>query len=154
MSDKNPYSPLQEKILQWVVRIATPLNVFIYRLSGGRLGNRVAGVPVLLLTTTGRKSGQLRTVALIFLEQPEGPIVVASKGGSATHPAWYLNLRDNPDVTVELGNQSYQATARQLDPDETKTLWPQLDQLYAGYESYRGRTDRTFPVIRLEPKPG
>jgi deazaflavin-dependent oxidoreductase (nitroreductase family) len=123
----------------------------IFRASKGRLGGKMGKAPVLLLTTTGRKSGQPRTSPLFF--QPDGDrlVIIASNGGSSRHPSWYLNLLANPDVTVELEGQSRQMRVRTASDDERARLWPAMQAVYKGYDGYQRKTERHIPLVILEP---
>jgi deazaflavin-dependent oxidoreductase (nitroreductase family) len=113
------------------------------KLTGGRLGWTAGGMPSLELTTTGRKSGDPRTVMLT------SPLQL---GGNDQHPAWYLNLVANPKVTVRYQGGSRQAmVARTVTDAERADLWPQITQRYRGYAGYQDKTDRTIPVVVLEP---
>jgi deazaflavin-dependent oxidoreductase (nitroreductase family) len=124
----------------------------LLKVSGGRLGWRAGGMPVLELTTTGRKSGQPRTVMLTSPVQEGGAIViVASRGGDDHHPAWFLNLRDRPDVEVAFAGKPKQAMrARVATPQERAALWPRVAAKYKGYASYQTKTDREIPLVMLE----
>jgi F420H(2)-dependent quinone reductase len=135
-------------------RAVTKLHSFIYHATNGRVGGRMAGGRVLLLTTTGRKSGRERTVPLLYLRDGEDMVVVASNGGTASHPAWWLNLMTNPEATVEVGGRKVRVWAEEAGPEETKRLWPELVEMYGGYEAYRRRTDREIPVVFLHPVNG
>lgn len=123
------------------------------KLSGGRFGWDVANMPVLELTTTGRKSGRPRTVLLTSpLRDGDAIVVVASRGGDDHHPAWLVNLRANPDVEVAIGRQPKRPMrARIADPDERARLWPQVVAKYKGYGDYQAKTDREIPLVLLEP---
>ena len=133
-------------------RAATRLHNSLYRATGGRIGGSVPGSgPVLLLTTNGRKTGRERTVPLLYLRDGEDIVLVASNGGTATHPAWWLNLEANPVATVEVGDRRLRVRAREADPEEKKRLWPRLVQMYGAYEDYQRKTDREIPVILLQP---
>jgi deazaflavin-dependent oxidoreductase (nitroreductase family) len=132
-------------------RAATKLHTFVYRATNGWLGGRIVGAPVLLLTTTGRRSGAERTVPLLYLEDGENLVVVASNGGTAGHPAWRSNLRANPEATVEIRGRKLRVRAEEAATEEKERLWPRLVAMYGPYESYRGRTDRGIPVIILRP---
>jgi deazaflavin-dependent oxidoreductase (nitroreductase family) len=127
----------------------------VLKISGGRLGWYVANMPVLELTTTGRKSGRPRTVVLTSpVRDGDAIVVVASRGGDNHHPAWFLNLRDNPDVDVVLGREPKRPMrARIADPSERARLWPQVVARYKGYGDYQTRTDREIPLVLLEPRP-
>jgi deazaflavin-dependent oxidoreductase (nitroreductase family) len=123
-----------------------------YVASGGEQGHEWRpGVPTLLLTTTGRKSGQRRRTALIYGRDGDAYLVVASNGGSAGHPAWYLNLSADPAVTVQVKDEVFQARARTADPQERARLWPQLAKTWPAYDDYQRHTDREIPVVVLEP---
>ena len=125
----------------------------VLAVSGGRLGWRAGGMPVVRLTTTGRKSGQRRTVMLTSpLQQGDGIVIVASRGGDDHHPAWFLNLQDHPDVEVAVGGQPKQRMrARIANPQERAAMWPQVTAKYKGYANYQTKTDREIPLVLLEP---
>lgn len=143
----------QERVGNVVIKIMSAANTWLYRISRGRLGGRfLYGAPVLLLVTRGRRSGTPRTAPLLYLEDGDRLVVVASKGGMSHHPKWYLNLEANPDVEVELGAERRPMTARRASPDEKAALWPRLVSMYPPYESYQARTDREIPVVVLEPR--
>jgi deazaflavin-dependent oxidoreductase (nitroreductase family) len=131
--------------------VATKLHTFVYRVTGGRLGGRMVGAPVLLLTTTGRKTGKQRTSPLLYLEDGEDLVIVASNGGAPRHPTWWLNLRADPEASVEIGNRKLRVRAEEASPEEKERLWTRLVAMYGPYESYRRRTDRDIPVVILRP---
>ena len=134
------------------LRLASALNVLVYRLSSGQfLGRFPSGAPVCLLTTKGRKSGQPRTVPLLYLEDGNDLIVVASQGGRPQHPGWYLNLEADPSGEVEVGRKRIPVAARRVSEDEKSELWPCLVKIYPPYEEYQRRTARLIPVVRLSP---
>ncbi len=123
----------------------------VMKVSGGRFGWKAASMPVLKLTTTGRKSGQPRTVMLTSPQHSDDAIlVVASKGGNDHHPAWFLNLRDNPQVEVETKGHKRTMTARILSSEERSELWPSVVAAYKGYAGYQDGTDREIPLVMLE----
>jgi deazaflavin-dependent oxidoreductase (nitroreductase family) len=126
----------------------------VMKLSGGRLGWDVANMPVLELTTTGRKTGRPHTVVLTSpVRDGDAIVVVASRGGDNHHPAWFLNLRDDPDVDVAIGREPKRSMrARVAGPDERDRLWPQVVARYKGYGDYQTRTDREIPLVLLEPR--
>ncbi|HEU5008903.1 MAG TPA: nitroreductase family deazaflavin-dependent oxidoreductase [Jatrophihabitantaceae bacterium] len=141
-----------------IIKAMSVAHTWLYRHTGGRLGKKWHvgsalrnGVPVCLLTTTGRKSGQPRTVPLLHMADGENVILVASQGGLPTNPAWYHNLRANPDVTVQLGRTTRRMRARTADAAERARLWPRLLEVYADYASYQTWTDREIPVVICEP---
>jgi deazaflavin-dependent oxidoreductase (nitroreductase family) len=134
------------------------LNRRLYRATGGRLGGKWrvgAGfrkpVPICLVTTIGRKSGQPRTVPLCYLRRDEDIVLVASQGGLPTNPQWFYNLQANPAVQIEIGKQRRAYQARTATGDERAQLWPQLVDMYADYDSYQAWTDRQIPVVICEP---
>ena len=129
------------------------LNRMAQRLSGGRIGWALRGMPVLELTTTGRKSGQKRTTLLTSpLQVGESYIVVASRGGDDTHPAWFLNLRDDPRVTVGVeGRPAQPMTARVATAAERAELWPRVTAGHPNYAAYQERTRREIPLVFLTP---
>lgn len=121
-----------------------------FRANGGKVGGLWEGRPLLLLTTTGAKSGQRRTSPVMYLRDGDRLIVFASKGGAPTHPDWYHNLLAHPDVTVEVGNETYEATATPLSREERDRLYARQAQLYPQFGEYQARTSRTIPVVALE----
>jgi F420H(2)-dependent quinone reductase len=131
------------------VRLLGGLHARIYRLTGGRLVGRVGKAPILLLTTTGRRSGLQRTSPLLYLRDGERLAIVASFGGSPTHPAWYLNVTSSPQVEVQVGRDRFPATARTATPDERERLWPTFVSVYAGYARYQQKTTRQIPIVLL-----
>jgi F420H(2)-dependent quinone reductase len=128
----------------------TQAQVRAYRLSGGRLAGTYQGSPVLLLDHVGRRSGKKRTSPLIYARDGDDLVVVASKGGSHKDPLWWLNLKEHPETTVQVGSEKRAVVARQATPEEKKRLWPALTAIYAPYESYQQRSRRDIPVIVLE----
>ena len=143
----------EEKIGSVAVRLMSGANTWIFRASGGRLGNRFfGGAPVLLLTTIGRRSGKPRTAPLIYLEDGDVVVLVASKGGMSHHPTWYLNLVANPDVEVQIGSDVRKLRARTASDEEKTKLWPRLNAVYSHYDEYQARTDRNIPVVICEPR--
>jgi len=125
----------------------------LLKISGGRFGWEAAKMPVLELTTTGRKSGQARSVMLTSpLQEGTTIVVVASRGGDDNHPAWFLNLRDNPDVQVSYkGAPKQRMRARVADRDERARMWPLVVGEYKNYGAYQTKTTREIPLVLLEP---
>jgi deazaflavin-dependent oxidoreductase (nitroreductase family) len=142
-----PPGTLRHKLVNAMINA----NVAVYRLSGGRLGNKVKGAPVLLLDHVGRKSGKHRTAPLLYLLDGDNVVIVASRGGSEAMPAWWFNLKANPTTTIQIGKQRRQVTARQATPDEKAALWPRLVEMYPDYAVYQSRTAREIPVVILTP---
>jgi proline iminopeptidase len=108
------------------------------------------GAPTLILTTVGRKSGEQRQNALIYGMAGDHPMVVASRGGTPQHPAWYLNLREHPDVQVQIRGDRFSARARDATPEERPDLWRQMAEIWPDYDNYQRRTDREIPIVILE----
>ena len=123
-----------------------------YTESGGEQGHEWRGVPTLLLTVRGRKSGVWRRTALIYGRDADNYVVVASKGGDPKHPLWYLNLLDNPDVGLQVGADTLTARARVAEGDERTRLWERMAQIWPDYNAYQTRTDRQIPIVVLEPQ--
>jgi len=123
------------------------------KLTGNRLGASVGGMPSLELTTTGRKSGKPRSVMLTSpLQEGQSYVVVASRGGDDIHPAWFLNLRENPDVEVRLIGKARQPMHARVATDEERArMWPLIAGKYRNYAGYQRRTDREIPLVLLEP---
>jgi deazaflavin-dependent oxidoreductase (nitroreductase family) len=141
-----------------IIKAMSKLNVAVYRWTGGLLGSkwRVGaafpwGVPVLLLTTTGRKSGQPRTAPLLFIADGQNVIVVGSQGGLPKDPLWYKNLQANPECEVQIKRRKTKMRARTAEGEERARLWPKLVAHYADFASYETWTDRVLPVVVLEP---
>ncbi|EFV14662.2 deazaflavin-dependent nitroreductase [Segniliparus rugosus ATCC BAA-974] len=128
----------------------------LLKVSGGKLGKQFGPMPVVELTTTGKKSGQPRTVLLTSPVQEAGKwLVVASRGGDPKHPAWYTNLVANPDVTYTVvGQAPTKAVATTVSAEERERLWPLVVKAYRGYEGYQKRTARVIPLVWLQPVAG
>ncbi len=145
-----PWTPTQERLGSIAGRIMTALNVWVFRLTGGRLGGAFpGGAPVCLVTAKGKRSGASRTVALLYLPNGDDLVLVASKGGMSHHPAWYHNMMANPDVEVEIRGTTRRMRARQATDAEKAALWPRLVAMYRDYDTYQARTTRNIPVVIL-----
>lgn len=156
MTTQRP-SGLDSKYTVDIIKWMSKTNVKLYRATGGRLGGkwRVGsafpwGIPVCLLTTTGRKSGQPRVSPLLFLEDGGRVILVASQGGLPKNPMWYLNIRANPEVTIQIKSRIRTMRARVATDEERAELWPRLVDMYADFDNYRSWTDRQIPVVICE----
>lgn len=133
------------------MRQGMKVAVWLYRLTGGAIGGKMKGSPVLLLSTTGRKSGQTRTRPLVYQRDGERIVVIASFAGSDKHPAWFVNLRSTPKAVVELGRERIEVTASEAEGAERERLWAMMATAYPDYNTYLTRTSRTIPVVVLEP---
>ncbi|RMF24988.1 MAG: nitroreductase family deazaflavin-dependent oxidoreductase [Deltaproteobacteria bacterium] len=156
MSEKKaprPYTPAEEKFGNIVIKWMSRANTWIYRATKGRVwGKWLHGAPVMLLTTIGRKSGQPRTVPLLYLRDGDDIVCVASKGGMSKHPLWYRNLEANPDCEVEIGGERMSMRARRASDEEKAALWPRLVAMYKDFDDYQARTERNIPVLILSPR--
>ncbi len=131
------------------------VHTFLYRRTGGRIGQNVPGVgaPMLLLDHVGAKSGTERTSPLLYIEDGDDLVIVASKGGYPKHPAWYHNLMANPDTTVQVGSEHRGIHARTATAEERQRLWPEVVASYGGYSDYQRRSKgREIPLVILEPR--
>lgn len=127
------------------------IYVFLYRLTGGKFGGRVQGLPVLLLTTLGRKTGKKRTTPLGYFEQDGCYVISASNAGYDTNPAWFHNLKDHPQVELQIGNKQLAAIAEPANPTLRQQLWTDLVKRAPGYGAYEKRTSREIPMVLLRP---
>jgi deazaflavin-dependent oxidoreductase (nitroreductase family) len=129
----------------------TKLHVAAYRASGGRIGKKFRGAPCCLVDHVGRKSGEQRTSPLIYTRDGDSVVLIASKGGHPKHPAWWINLRANPETRVQVGDERWQVRAREVSDEAERTrLWEQMVAVYPPYDDYQAKTDRKIPVILLE----
>lgn len=131
--------------IDWVAK-----HIRTYVESGGTKGHKKWGVHTLLLTTRGRRSGRLRRTALIYGQDGDRYLLVASNGGAARNPAWYLNLVKHPEVAVQVGPQQFAARARTATAAEKSRLWPLMASIWPDYDRYRKRTARDIPLIIVE----
>jgi F420H(2)-dependent quinone reductase len=132
-------------------KLMSGLHSALFRASRGKIAGRVGKLDVLLLTTTGRKTGKPRTVPLLYTDAGGGYAVIASKGGAAEDPAWCVNLRANPAAEVELAGNRVPVRAREAEGEERDRLWQAMADGYKSYDAYKERTSRRIPVFVLEP---
>lgn len=129
------------------------LHQFLYEKTDGRIGASLGGRPMLLLRTVGRKTGEPRTSALLYVPDGDDRIVIASKGGAPNHPGWYHNLVAQPGVEIQVGRERIPVRARVAEGDERTRLWAKADEVNKGqYAAYQSRTERTIPVVVLSPR--
>ena len=132
-------------------KVMTGTHAAIYRASDGNLAGRMFNSSVLLLTTTGRKTGRERTNPLLYLEDGENLVVVASVGGAPKHPGWYWNLKANPEARVQIKDRTLRVSAEEAKDEEKRRLWRLVVEMYPPYEDYQRRTQREIPVFVLRP---
>jgi len=140
-----PYNGTIAAVQKW----ATKLHAAVYRATGGKIGGRMVSSPVLLLITTGRRTGEQRTTPLLYLQDGDGYAIVASNGGTSGHPAWWLNLEADPEAKIEIGGKKIRVRSSEAMGEERRRLWERLVGMYPAYEDYQRRTDRTIPVVCL-----
>ena len=135
-------------------RFAPALDRRLMRLTRGRFA-MTFGLPTLLITTTGRKSGEPRSTPLLYLRHGEHLVVIGTRFGSESHPAWYLNLQAKPEARVTLDGEEFAVHCRDATPDEYAALWQQAEGMYGGFEKYKRRVgERTIPILVLERSHG
>jgi deazaflavin-dependent oxidoreductase (nitroreductase family) len=141
---------LKDCLARWI----TGWHRLAFRSSNGALFNRIFGMPVVMLTTTGRRTGKRRVTMLTSpLQEGDSVLLVASYGGDDRHPVWYLNLRDNPEVEVTMLGATRRMRARTASKREKEMLWPRVTASYRGYAQYQRNTRRDIPLVILEPAP-
>jgi F420H(2)-dependent quinone reductase len=131
---------------------ATQLHGWLVRHSGGRIAGRALGGDILVLRTTGRRSGRMRDAPLLYVAQGDGFVIVASNAASTRPPAWWFNLQDHPDAEAVLRGHTHLVRARAATEQERAELWPRLVRLYSGYTHYESIAKRELPVVVLEPR--
>ncbi len=149
---------LDEPYVGKIIKTMSKVNVAVYRWTGGLLGSKwrvgsafPRGIPVLLLTSIGRKSGQPRIAPLLYIEDGANIILVASRGGLPKNPLWYKNLQATPECEVQIKRRKRKMRARTANPEERERLWPKLVDHYRDFASYATWTERVIPVVILEP---
>lgn len=135
-----------------ITKLVMRISAWLYRQTGGKIAGTMQGAPVLLLTTRGRKTGKARTAPLIYGEDGNDLVVVASKGGWPQHPYWYQNLRADPNVEVMHGPRKRAMVARTADAAERARLWRRMVEIYKPYDDYQSWSDREIPVVILSDR--
>jgi deazaflavin-dependent oxidoreductase (nitroreductase family) len=133
------------------MKIATRINIALYRLSKGTFANRIGTLPILLLTTTGNKSGKVRITPVVYVKDGEDYTIAGSVGGMDWNPAWYHNLKGNPQAKIEVGDKAMNVKAIFTEGEERTRLYEQFKAAGDNFVQYEQRTDRVIPVIRLRP---
>lgn len=134
-----------------VVRALSRLNVLVYRWSGGRLMNTIDGTPICLLTMTGRKTGKIKTVALMYTEFDDRVLLVASLGGSDSNSLWYYNLKAQSHIEIQIGKSKRNMRAFEASPEQRRALWPVVVANFPSYAEYQRKTSRVIPVMMCIP---
>lgn len=141
-------SPQTTTIIKWMSRAQT----WIYKKTDGKFGGKfLQGAPVALLTTTGRKTGETRVSPLLYLREGNRVVLIASQGGAAKNPMWYLNLKANPTVSIQIKGEVLHLTAREATEEERALYWPKMVTMYSSFDDYQSWTDRVIPVIICDP---
>jgi len=156
--DTKPHG-LDGEFARRVIKLMAAVNVRVYKLTRGRIGGtwRIGAgwrypVPICLLEHRGRRTGKVRTTPLVYLQDDDRVVVVASQAGRRHHPLWFRNIEADPAVTVQIRGERRAMRARTADAEERAVLWPRLVGLYSDYDSYQSWTDREIPVVLLEPR--
>lgn len=139
------------RFLALLLKYFARVHIWVYRRTNGRLGARLLWFPAALLTTTGRKSGKPRTTPTLYLRDGDRVILPASFGGRAENPTWYLNLKENSAVEVQIRAERLHLSARDATDEERNRYWPRLMRIYPPYRGYREATDRVIPLVVCEP---
>lgn len=136
--------------IRWLLALVTRLQRFLYLKTEGAIGGSMFGLRILLLTSVGRRTGHQRITPLLYVEDGDHWVVVASNAGDDRHPAWWLNLEANPRARVQVRGEHHEVLARRAEPEEEERLWPRLVDAYASFSRYREGTDREIPIVVLE----
>jgi deazaflavin-dependent oxidoreductase (nitroreductase family) len=133
---------------------AAGAHTLAYRATGGLIGHRIPGLraPILLLEHVGARSGERRTTPLLYIPDGDNVAIIASKGGHPRNPAWFHNLRANPEAAVQIGSKQRPVRARLAEGEERERLWSRAVELWPPYADYQQRTDRAIPIVVLEPR--
>lgn len=147
-----PIDPRLNGLIRTMMKLYTRLNVFVYRMSSGRLMNRFPnGSPICLVTMTGAKTGHKRTIPLIYIPHGEEVILVASQGGMSTHPLWFYNIRKNPGIAITADGRTRRMRAHLADDAGKAAVWPVAVAAYPDFVDYQSRTTRNIPVFVCTP---
>lgn len=137
---------------RWVLKAFTKFNVIVYRVSGGRLMNRLSGMPIVLIKMKGAKSGRQIFIPLMYVPHEQGLLLVASQGGAPKNPGWFHNLMKNPEIEISHNGKTAKYLARRVSDEEKAEFWPTCVKYYPPYEDYQQRTDRNIPVFLCEQR--
>ena len=138
-------------LIELLAKAISGAHVALYRATGGRIGGRFRGGPVLLLTVTGRRTGRKRTTPLLYIQDGANLVIAASNGGMDWDPAWWLNLQANPVAEVQVGPRVYPVRAERAHAAERARLWPLMNRMFSGYDNYQRRVSREIALVQLRP---
>jgi deazaflavin-dependent oxidoreductase (nitroreductase family) len=148
---QNPMTAEEFKRLRQFIKPFSKLNVFVYKLTSGRLMGTFQGRPVVLIEMTGAKSGKQITIPLMYVPHKDGVIIVGSQGGAPKSPVWVKNIQTNPNIVAQYKGKKMKLVARQVSDEEKSELWPTCVQHYHEFDDYQARTDRNIPVFDCQP---
>ena len=134
-----------------MLQLILKIMVFLYNVSGGRIGGKMGQVPVLLLTTTGRKTGKQRTLPLVYIMDGSAYVITASAGGADKHPSWFFNIRSHPQATIQVKDKHIPVTAEIAGPEKKPELWARLVEGAPNFVGYQKRASREIPMVILHP---
>lgn len=138
---------------KWITKAFTNTHIFLYRISKGKLGGTLGNFPILLLTTTGRKSGLQRTTPVVYIHDGDAYLIVASAGGADQHPIWFLNLQNKPEAKIEVEGEINKVAVEITSDGERARLYERFKAQGDNFVQYEQNTKRPIPVIRLKPAP-
>jgi deazaflavin-dependent oxidoreductase (nitroreductase family) len=134
-----------------LMKIASRMNVWVYRMTNGKVMGSMKGSPICLVTMTGRKSGRTITMPLIYIAHGEDVVLIASQGGAPDHPVWYHNLMANPNIHIQSGSVDRPMRVRQASDEEKTEIWPHAVSVYGDFDDYQAKTDRNIPLLICSP---
>jgi deazaflavin-dependent oxidoreductase (nitroreductase family) len=134
-----------------LMKIASRMNVWVYRMTNGKVMGSMKGSPICLVTMTGRKSGRTITMPLIYIAHGEDVVLIASQGGAPDHPVWYHNLMANPNIHIQSGSVDRPMRVRQASDEEKAEIWPHAVSVYGEFDDYQAKTDRNIPLLICSP---
>lgn len=138
-------------MVRWFFKLVRTLHALVFRWSGGRVGASIAGMPMLVLTTKGRRTGRVHSIPLGYMTERDSYVVIASYRGSPRNPAWYLNLLQETHAVVQVRNRKFEVVAITADKEARDRLWPRLIEKTPIYKRFQDRTSRPIPLIYLTP---
>ena len=138
--------------MKFFIKLPMFIHMFLYRLTGGVIGSSFMGMDILLLTARGRRTGKIRRVVLSYIMDGKNYVITASNGGSDINPAWFWNLKDNPQAEIQVKNKKIKVDAKVAEPKKRNQLWKRLIKVYPGFKAYQKKTKRVIPMVILQPR--